>query len=294
MLGALILAGGLLAMRVVFNTGVNHQDSPLTEPADSIQASDSALEQPSDKARNATLISSDADDEPGIAAAQPEDSERQARRSNALASSELRRSEPVSSSGDPIAIDQSLSSANTKTLPEAQSVHNGADDLLSASNRQQTTQHNAPDLSVLEQERGRGYSEYGSSPPDRAKLKIAKDAPDAVFSVNVARAQFSTEIVEREPVDRIGALVSMNGEPFRTVYYFTEIANMSGQTVIHRWEHNGSVVAEVLLDIGSDRWRTWSSKELTPALTGQWRVSVVSADGTMLRTDSFVYADSRR
>ncbi|HKF93094.1 MAG TPA: DUF2914 domain-containing protein [Gammaproteobacteria bacterium] len=122
-----------------------------------------------------------------------------------------------------------------------------------------------------------------------AKLETAKNTPHAASSLHVARAQFTTHVVEREPVDRVETVFSMHNEPLRTLYYFTEIVGMSGETVTHQWIHQGTIMAAVSFDIGSDHWRVWSSKNLTRAMEGDWRVVVTDSEGRVLKEDRFVY-----
>lgn len=101
----------------------------------------------------------------------------------------------------------------------------------------------------------------------------------------VLRSGFTSGIDGREPVDRI---LSLSTEE-RKVYYFTELQGMSGQSVRHRWQHEGRLMAEVVFQVGGSRWRVWSSKNLIPAWTGQWRVQVVTEDGRVLREETFEY-----
>lgn len=101
----------------------------------------------------------------------------------------------------------------------------------------------------------------------------------------VARAVFATDIQDREPVDQIGQLTNDNS----SVYFFTEIRGLEGQTVTHRWEHGGEVRAEVNFNVGGNRWRVWSSKNLQPNWLGEWKVSVVDAGGNVLSQESFAY-----
>jgi hypothetical protein len=122
-----------------------------------------------------------------------------------------------------------------------------------------------------------------------AKRETAKNTPHAASSLNVARAQFTTHVVEREPVDRVEAVFPMHNEPLRTLYYFTEIVGMSGETVTHQWIHQGTIMAAVSFEIGSDHWRVWSSKNLTRAMEGDWRVVVTDSEGRALKEDGFVY-----
>lgn len=101
----------------------------------------------------------------------------------------------------------------------------------------------------------------------------------------VARAVFATDIQDREPVDQIGQLTNDNS----SVYFFTEIRGLEGQTITHRWEQGGEVRAEVNFNVGGNRWRVWSSKNLQPGWLGEWKVSVVDAGGNVLSQESFAY-----
>ncbi len=94
----------------------------------------------------------------------------------------------------------------------------------------------------------------------------------------VARAVFTSDISEREPVDTLTAL--QPGTP--RVYFFTELRNLEGQTVTHRWTQGDQVVAEIPFNVGGSRWRVWSSKNLDSGATGEWTVSVVDGAGNEL------------
>lgn len=101
----------------------------------------------------------------------------------------------------------------------------------------------------------------------------------------VARATLTTGVVEHEPIDRISAVTNDKSR----IYYFTELHDMAGQSVTHRWEHNGKIMSEVKLNVGGPRWRVYSSKTLDPRWTGEWKVSVVDANGTTLGANTFSY-----
>jgi hypothetical protein len=133
------------------------------------------------------------------------------------------------------------------------------------------------------------YDVTTPSVSDTAPLETTREMPVHVSSPYVARAQFTTGIRGLEPIDRVESVFPMPGKLLRTLYYFTEITNMGGDTVTHRWQHEGTVMAEVTLAIGSDRWRTWSSKDLVPSMEGRWRVAVIDMKGNIIKTDSFLY-----
>ena len=73
------------------------------------------------------------------------------------------------------------------------------------------------------------------------------------------------------------------------INFFTEIRGMEGHAITHRWERDGEVQAEVTFNVGGNRWRVWSSKNLHPEWLGNWQVSVVDEGGNVLAQESFAY-----
>lgn len=104
---------------------------------------------------------------------------------------------------------------------------------------------------------------------------------------NVARAQFTSGISDREPVDRLDPIPGDQ----REVTFFTELRNLDGRTVRHRWLHAGETQAEVSFRVGGPRWRVWSSKQLLPDWHGEWSVEVVDEDGSVLGSRRVHYGD---
>ncbi len=104
----------------------------------------------------------------------------------------------------------------------------------------------------------------------------------------VARAQFTSAIEAREPVDEITVL----SNNVNKVYFFSELRNLQGETVTHRWIYAGKLMAEVSFNVGGPRWRVNSSKTLLPGWTGKWSVAVVDGTGAILSEDSFQYIEA--
>ena len=109
----------------------------------------------------------------------------------------------------------------------------------------------------------------------------------------VARAQFTNGIEEREPIDELGPTIYTQGQAVRQLYFFTDVRGMNGQTVTHRWQHEGQVVAEVSFDISGERWRVFSSKNLLPTMIGQWEVIVMDPSDTPIYMSSFFYQNPK-
>lgn len=104
--------------------------------------------------------------------------------------------------------------------------------------------------------------------------------PDAY----VARAIFTTGVVNREPVDQV---VSLDPEQ-QSIYFFTDLRNLQGRIVKHRWEFEGQFMGEIEFRVGGPRWRVYSKKTLNPGVSGKWTVLVLDESGWPLHASMFM------
>lgn len=118
----------------------------------------------------------------------------------------------------------------------------------------------------------------------------AQPAPPAApkSTGSVARAQFTSAVQDREPVDKVTNLLNDK----TSIYFFSEIKDAPNQKVTHRWEHNGKPQWEMSFDVGGNRWRVYSNLTLDPSQTGEWKVSVVDEAGSTLGASSFTYENA--
>lgn len=99
------------------------------------------------------------------------------------------------------------------------------------------------------------------------------------------RAEISADVKaaagveDREPVE-----VSDRFDAGANVIVWSRIDNGNGTTVRHVWTRNGDQVWERAMDIGSNRWRTWSRSGVS---AGEYTVEVVTEDGTILGQAAF-------
>ena len=131
-------------------------------------------------------------------------------------------------------------------------------------------------------------AQSGTNPPaasQPAAPPAAQAQPQPKSTGTVARAQFTSAIQDREPVDKVSTLLNDKNR----VYFFSEIKDAPNQKITHRWEHDGKVVSETSFDVGGSRWRVYSNKTLDPQQTGEWKVSVVDEAGSTLGTSTFTY-----
>lgn len=110
-------------------------------------------------------------------------------------------------------------------------------------------------------------------------------AQNVAYTTHIANAVFTTGIQNRVPQDDI---VEHNNE-LKKLFFFTDVRNLSGTTITHRWFYKNKLMAEVPLTIEGPRWRTWSSKNLWHTWLGQWRVEVVDEEENILLERTFDY-----
>lgn len=95
------------------------------------------------------------------------------------------------------------------------------------------------------------------------------------------RAVFTTQIVDKEPVNALRT-VSATAQQ---VYFFTELLNLSGKVATHRWSYKGQVVFSKEFRVGSDRWRVWTQKTITPYAGGMVVVQIM-VDGQVITQET--------
>ena len=106
-----------------------------------------------------------------------------------------------------------------------------------------------------------------------------------IWAGEVARAQFTTEIQDREPVDMLVTLSTAHTQ----VSYFTELKDLTGKNITHQWVFNDQIMFEKIFLVGGARWRVWSNKPLQPGWKGQWTVNTLDEDRTPLLTQVLEY-----
>lgn len=97
-------------------------------------------------------------------------------------------------------------------------------------------------------------------------------------------AVLTTGVQDRQPVDEVQSVPADVGR----VYLWTRVTGAEMETgVEHVWYRGDEEMARVPLTVGGSNWRTWSSKNIEPSWTGDWRVDVVDPEGQVLESVSF-------
>ena len=126
--------------------------------------------------------------------------------------------------------------------------------------------------------------------PATEDTQVEPPAEATAVGGSVTRAIIASGVADHEPVDDLGAYVALKNKGYQKIFFFTEMRNFSDGKVIHRWKYKGKILADVPLRVArSWGWRTYSSKELLPHMTGDWTVSVIDARGQILATRMFTF-----
>ena len=111
---------------------------------------------------------------------------------------------------------------------------------------------------------------------------MAQDAIEA--TVSVEDSAICQQVVDRVPMGK-GDVFSPD---VPELYCFTRIVGADVDTeVTHNWYYKGNLMASVVLPVGSASWRTWRTKEMSPELTGEWMVEILSKEGVPLESIIF-------
>lgn len=95
------------------------------------------------------------------------------------------------------------------------------------------------------------------------------------------RVAFTTRIVNREPLNNLAEVDHTQQQ----LVFFSELRNLTGERITHRWVHNGEVVFEKAFDVGAARWRVWSQKTITQNV-GTLTVELVNSAGVVIQSQS--------
>lgn len=121
--------------------------------------------------------------------------------------------------------------------------------------------------------------------PVAAQSDPPAETPPATESgeMTVETAIVCLSIEERQPVGEAESFPADVEE----LTCFTRIVGGEGKVVVHAWIHEGTTRARVELEIGSNSWRTWSTKRILPSWTGSWELKIMTPEGKVLSSVPF-------
>lgn len=105
------------------------------------------------------------------------------------------------------------------------------------------------------------------------------------FNGQVNRAFFTTRLKNNEPVNEV--LILENNK--RKLYFFSEVKNMKGKMLFHRWEYRGEKVYEQKFRVDNNSAKLVSKYKLDPRQTGEWMVVISDGRGWPIKAVVFKY-----
>jgi autonomous glycyl radical cofactor GrcA len=115
---------------------------------------------------------------------------------------------------------------------------------------------------------------------------VVETTPTEDLTEKVDRAQFTTQVIDREPVDDISELYTDFGD---SVLFFTDIRECVDCVLEHQWMQAGEEVARLDAEVRYPRFRWWSQKNhLTP---GKWTVNTL-LNGEVVATRNLEYVEA--
>ncbi len=128
--------------------------------------------------------------------------------------------------------------------------------------------------------------------PAAAQEEGAPAAQESPSAEPVQREGIWVEIFLGTDIDKEKRLVIGEAATFPSdgerVFCLTRVHGMSPPTTVtHVWYFEGKTMARVDLSVGSQNWRTWSSKTYKPDWTGSWEVKILDEDGMVLGSAGF-------
>jgi len=108
-------------------------------------------------------------------------------------------------------------------------------------------------------------------------------------SGSITTKAFTTAIVDGKPVDDQKAFENT----VATIYFYTVLEGLKGQTVTHRWKYAGHVISTADIPVTDDPFTTWSSNKIEPNWTGFWTVEVLDRNSEVIGVGTFEYNHTR-
>lgn len=134
-----------------------------------------------------------------------------------------------------------------------------------------------------------------SAPPVKPGIKPDITIPQAKtknvsqgsnHSSGLIKAQLTSNIRQRQPVDNIDQ-ISLGGKSSRPIFLFLHLNKFRGEKILINWYYRDQSIARIVLPVGNNDWRTYSSKVLNRNRLGPWHVTASDQAGNLLAEFKF-------
>lgn len=117
---------------------------------------------------------------------------------------------------------------------------------------------------------------------DRVTEKNKNPVKINIVDKRISRAAIAYSLKQKEPEDIVTGPIKTDKAKAVGVYFFTEINNMKGDILFHKWYLNNKKVFSRRLNILGNHWRASTSKLITYSQKGEWHVTLVNQNQQVL------------
>lgn len=130
--------------------------------------------------------------------------------------------------------------------------------------------------------------------PDSADTTHTVDTLNSPFQLkeleilepSVKRFLLAGSVSNREPKGELNE-ISFAADGSASVWAYSEVIDMKGSRLKYVWLHDGNQIATIPVNVGSDRWRSYSSKVFNQSMSGAWRVELQDGEGRLMAGADF-------
>lgn len=110
-----------------------------------------------------------------------------------------------------------------------------------------------------------------------------------IVSDKLSRVQLTSSVYKKEPVDQLPSVITGSEEKASKIYLFTQLDNSKGSTIEHQWWYNDKLILRRKFTASGDRWRCYSSKNISKFRQGEWLIKVVDQNGDLMAQAAFEF-----
>ncbi|WP_290581107.1 DUF2914 domain-containing protein [Ketobacter sp.] len=108
----------------------------------------------------------------------------------------------------------------------------------------------------------------------------------SILSQDITDAALTNAMSDLEPATKLTSTEDL-GNGFLKLYFYTDLQGRAGDALLYSWYRNDKRVARIRIPVGSDRWRSHASKNISANMRGDWKVVVTDRQSKTLATAEF-------
>lgn len=130
--------------------------------------------------------------------------------------------------------------------------------------------------------------------PDSVDTTLTVDTLNSPFQLkeleilepSVKRFLLAESVSNREPEGELNE-ISFTANGSAAVWAYSEVIDKKGSRLKYVWLHGGNQIATIPVNVGSNRWRSYSSKLINQSMSGAWRVELQDGEGRLMASADF-------